>query len=124
MRGELREILTRVFIGIIIFLIGVVIYKQGNPYAYPGLEKRTLFVLVPWGIVLLYLYLVERENRTRLSSAIMVIIGRLRVGKFMRFEGIGQTIPLFARLPVSRLLAAVYAYFYRLYRYSLGDDPG
>ncbi len=124
MRQELREILTRVFVGIIIFLIGVVIYKQGNPYAYLGLEKRTLFVLVPWGIVLLYLYLVERENRTRLSSAIMVIIGRLRVGKFMRFEDIGQTIPLFARLPVSRLLAAVYAYFYRLYRYSLGDGPG
>jgi len=80
MRQELRKILARVFVAILIFLIGVVIYKQGNPYAHPGLENRILFVLVPSGIVLLYLYLEERENRDRLISVIMVTIGRLYEG--------------------------------------------
>lgn len=124
MRQELRKILARVFVALLIFLIGVVIYKQGNPYAYPGLENRILFVLVPSGIVLLYLYLEERENRNRLFSVIMVTISRLHESKFMRFcEGIWERSPSLIRTRVSKVLAVLYTYLHKMSGYMLKQDP-
>ncbi len=124
MRQEPRKILARVFVALLIFLIGVVIYKQGNPYAYPGLENRILFVLVPSGIVLLYLYLEERETRNRLFSVIMVTIGRLHESKFMRFcEGIWERSPSLIRTRVSKVLAVLYTYLHKMSGYMLKQDP-
>lgn len=124
MRQELRKILARVFAALLIFLIGVVIYKQGNPYAYPGLENRILLVLVPSGIVLLYLYLEERETRNRLFSVIMVTIGRLHESKFMRFcEGIWERSPSLIRTRVSKVLAVLYTYLHKMSGYMLKQDP-
>lgn len=124
MRQELRKILARVFIALLIFLIGVVIYKASNPYAYPGLENRILFVLVPSGIVLLYLYLEERETRNRLFSVIRVTIGRLHESKFMRFcEGIWERSPSSIRTRVSKVLAVLYTYLHKMSGYMLKQDP-
>ena len=124
MRQELRKILARVFVALLIFLIGVVIYKQGNPYAYPGLENRILFVLVPSGIVLLYLYLEERETRNRLFFVIMVTIGRLHESKFMRFcESIWESSPSLVHVRVSKVLAVVYTYIHKMSGYMLKQDP-
>ncbi|KAF5423986.1 MAG: 4-amino-4-deoxy-L-arabinose transferase [Candidatus Methanocomedens sp.] len=132
MRQELRKILARVFVALLIFLIGVVIYKQANPYAYPGLENRILFVLVPSGIVLLYLYLEERENRDRLISVIMVTIGRLYESKFMRFcEGIWESnwesnwerSPSLVHVCVSKVLAVIHPYLHKMSGYMLKQDP-
>lgn len=124
MRQELRKILARVFVALLIFLIGVVIYKQGNLYAYPGLENRILFLLVPSGIVLLYLYLEERETRNRLFSVIMVTIGRLHESKFMRFcEGIWERSPSLVHVRVSKVLAVLYIYLHKMSGYMLKQDP-
>lgn len=124
MRQKLREILTRVFVALIIFLIGVVIYKESDPYAYPGLENRILFVLVSSGIVLLYLYLDDEENRDRLSSVIMVTIGRLHESKFMRFcEGIWERSPLLIRTCVSKVLTVLYTYLHKMSGYMVKHDP-
>ena len=124
MRRELREILTRVFVTLIIFLIGVVIYKQGNPYAYPELENRILFVLVPLCVVLLYLYLEERENRDRLFSVMRVTIGRLRESRFMRFcEGIWERSPSLIRTQVSKVLVVLHPYLHKMSGYVLKQDP-
>lgn len=124
MRQELRKILARVFVALLIFLIGVVIYKQGNPYAYPELENRILFVLVPSGIVLLYLYLEERETRNRLISVIMVTIGRLYESKFMSFcESIWERSPSLVHVHVSKVLAVVYTYLHEISGYMLKQDP-
>jgi len=94
MRQELRKILARVFVALLMFLIGVVIYKQGNPYAYPGLENRILFVLVPSGIVLLYLYLEERESS-----------------------------PSLVHVCVSKVLAVIHPYLHKMSGYMLKQDP-
>ncbi|HUV81558.1 MAG TPA: hypothetical protein VMW53_00570, partial [archaeon] len=124
MRHELREILARVFVALIIILIGVVIYKQGNPYAYPGLENRILFVLVSSGIVLLYLYLDEEKNRNRLSSVIMVTAGRLHESKFMRVcEGIWKRSTSLIHTHVSKVMAELYQYMHKISIYVLKQDP-
>jgi len=112
MKHELKTILTNVSVTLTIFMIGVVIYKQANPYAHPGLENRILFALVPSAIVLLYLYLEEMENRDRLLSAIRVTIGKLHESKFIR---VCERTPSLIRTRVSKVQAVIHSYLYQIY---------
>lgn len=91
MRQELKEILSQVFVGLTIFLIAMLAYKGSNPYAYSGIETNVLFILVPMGVILLYLYL--REGGNCLSSRINTVIGEVYYRRYMRFcQRIWQTI--------------------------------
>ena len=66
---ELREILVRLLVGLAVFLIAVLIYKQNDPYAYPGLEDKILYALAPVGIITLCIYLIDSDVCSRLLRA-------------------------------------------------------
>jgi len=124
MRQQLKDTLTRVSVYLTIFLIAALIYRIIDPYLYPGLENRILFVLVPSAIVLLYLYLDEKDNRDRLFSVIMVIIGKLRESKFMRIcKRIWRLTPSLIRTRVSKVLDELNPYLHKISGYMLKQDP-
>jgi len=124
MKQQIKETLTHVLVYLTIFLVAILVYKINNPYSYPELENRTLFVLVLSGIALLYLYLEERENRNRLFSVIMVTAGRLRESKFMRIcEGIWMRCSPLIRTRASKVLAELYTCLHKIFGYMLKQDP-
>ncbi|MCL7413255.1 MAG: hypothetical protein M8353_06520, partial [ANME-2 cluster archaeon] len=124
MRILIREVLTHVFGFLIIFMIAFLIYRINNPYSYPGLENRILFVLVPSVIVLLYLYLEEKKNRNRLFFSVIMVADRLCESKFMSVcEGIWRRSPSFIRTRVSKVQAQLYTWLHKISRYQLKQDP-
>ncbi len=111
MRQKLKEILSHVFVFLTIFFFAVLIYRMSNPYSYLGLENRILFVLIPLAIVLLYLYLEESEDRSRLLSFLRVTISRLHESKIMKsIEGLWERVPSFIRADISKVMAVLYTY--------------
>lgn len=51
-----RGVVLTVFAMLCLFFIGIIIYKHFNPFILPGLERRTLFVLIPLGLLTLALW--------------------------------------------------------------------
>lgn len=65
---EYRGVVLTVLAMLLIFLIGVIIYKHFNPFALPGIERRTLFVLVSLGLLTLALYFPYSWAASKLKS--------------------------------------------------------
>jgi len=66
---EYRGVVLRVFAMLLLFLVGIIIYKHFNPFTLPlGIERRTLFVLIPLGLLNLTLYFPYNWAATRLKS--------------------------------------------------------
>jgi len=63
-----RGVVLTVFAMLCLFLVGIIIYKQFNPFTLPDVERRTLFALIPLGLLALALWFPYSWAASRMKS--------------------------------------------------------